>query len=241
MTASRTASPRERILDAAALEIVQSGYAGSSLSAIAGRLGLTKGALSRQFPTKDSLIDEIVQMLGIVLEQEHERSIDVYRRSGIRALVRFMVSVGYRLSVEPPLAAGVVLFSDRGVPDRPISELFDIWRRVLTDFLVHAQHTGEIPLSTPVEQSAEFLLVSSLGKPILMYRAPTLPVDPAIQFNFLRVALRACGAGEDEIESSIVDVMETLGAGSIPSMPNRDIFRRSTAPLRKGTPPTFSE
>ena len=56
-------SSRDDMLIAAALEIVENGYAASSYAAIAARLGLTKGALVRRFPAKKDIALEGVNSI----------------------------------------------------------------------------------------------------------------------------------------------------------------------------------
>lgn len=50
---------RERILRAAASEIVQSGYRGTTLVRVAARAQVTLGAVSFHFPTKQALVQEV--------------------------------------------------------------------------------------------------------------------------------------------------------------------------------------
>ncbi|MBF9072799.1 TetR/AcrR family transcriptional regulator [Streptacidiphilus fuscans] len=50
---------RNRVLRAAASEIVQSGYHGTTLARVAARADVTLGAVSFHFPTKQALIQEV--------------------------------------------------------------------------------------------------------------------------------------------------------------------------------------
>src|SRR5699024_3069103 len=107
---------RDQILAAAACEITQHGYAASSLSSIASHLGLTKGALVRRFPAKEQLAWGITATLRDAIAQERERSLKMYPRSGIRALLRFLLGIGEQAAVNPQFGAAVVLFFDRSSP-----------------------------------------------------------------------------------------------------------------------------
>lgn len=60
---------RKAIAEAAAQEFLLHGYAGTSLSAIAKRLELTKGALSYHFPTKADFAGYFIQTLRTATAQ----------------------------------------------------------------------------------------------------------------------------------------------------------------------------
>ena len=67
---------RERILHAALALFAQRGYAGTSMSDIAGALGLSKAALYRHFESKQAILDAIVARME---EQDGEHA----RQSGV--------------------------------------------------------------------------------------------------------------------------------------------------------------
>ena len=60
---------KERILSAALELFAQSGYLGTSMSDIAKQLGLTKAALYKHFPSKQSILDQIVAHMNQLDEQ----------------------------------------------------------------------------------------------------------------------------------------------------------------------------
>ena len=55
---------KERILDAALGLFAQSGYPGTSMSDIAGVLGITKGALYKHYASKQEILDSIVERMN---------------------------------------------------------------------------------------------------------------------------------------------------------------------------------
>lgn len=61
-SAPRSARTRERILDAAAVVLNRSGYAGTRLLDIAGLAGLQAPAIYYHFASRDELIQEVVQV-----------------------------------------------------------------------------------------------------------------------------------------------------------------------------------
>ena len=62
---------KERILEVALELFAQSGYLGTSMSDIADRLGITKGALYKHYAGKQEILDSIVQRMS---EMDYERA-----------------------------------------------------------------------------------------------------------------------------------------------------------------------
>ena len=60
---------KERILEVSLELFAQSGYLGTSMSDIAKQLGLTKAALYKHFPSKQSILDQIVAHMNQLDEQ----------------------------------------------------------------------------------------------------------------------------------------------------------------------------
>lgn len=156
-------SARDSMLNAAALEIVEHGYAASSLASIASRLGLTKGALVRRFPVKEEIAWGIIDMLRGVISNEYSRSLAVYPQSGIRSLIRFLLAVGTRAAREPQLAAAVVLFTDRASPGFEVAEVLDDWTQAIHGFLDVARDAGEVDPATDLQELAEYIFITNMG------------------------------------------------------------------------------
>jgi AcrR family transcriptional regulator len=70
---SKSARTRERILDAAAVVLNRNGYAGTRLSDIAGLAGLATPAIYYYFPSRDEVIQEVVQV-GLRRTMAHVRA-----------------------------------------------------------------------------------------------------------------------------------------------------------------------
>ena len=62
---------KERILEAALELFAQSGYLGTSMSDIAGELGITKGALYKHYTSKQEILDSIVERMN---KTDYERA-----------------------------------------------------------------------------------------------------------------------------------------------------------------------
>ena len=67
---------KERILETALELFAQSGYLGTSMSAIAGRLGITKGALYKHYAGKQEILSSIVARMA-QMDYEHAADYDM--------------------------------------------------------------------------------------------------------------------------------------------------------------------
>lgn len=186
---------RERadLLCAAACEITERGFAGASLSAIAARLGLTKGALVRQFPTKEHFARGIIELLRTALNEALARSLAVYPNSGLHALVRFLLVIQTRASSRPEVTAGIVLLSDRAAPERETAALAENWLHNLVTLLELSQQQHEIDADVSVSRLANHLMMLNLGEAIVRTRnlTPKIPAPPldALRFTFRNVGV----------------------------------------------------
>ena len=62
---------KERILETALELFAQNGYLGTSMSDIAGKLGITKGALYKHYTSKQEILDSIVERMN---KMDYERA-----------------------------------------------------------------------------------------------------------------------------------------------------------------------
>ena len=62
---------KERILETALELFAQSGYLGTSMSDIAEKLGITKGALYKHYTSKQEILDSIVEQMN---KMDYERA-----------------------------------------------------------------------------------------------------------------------------------------------------------------------
>lgn len=73
---------RKAIICAAAAELLERGYAGSSLSQIAGRLNVTKGALAYHFSTKHKLLEAVAAALQESVRATYGQAMKAFPVSG---------------------------------------------------------------------------------------------------------------------------------------------------------------
>ena len=60
---------KERILETALALFAQNGYLGTSMTEIAGQLGITKAALYKHYAGKQQLLEQIVARMNVMDEQ----------------------------------------------------------------------------------------------------------------------------------------------------------------------------
>ncbi len=194
----------DKILAAAGQEFAQRGYAASSLSAIAGHLGLTKGALVRKFPTKADLARGVIATLRAVIEDKRVEANAVYPQSGLRQLMHFIYSVGTHTKDNRQLQAAIVLFTDRTSPVFEGLDIYTDWTTALSSFLRNAQKANEIDTSRDARELAEYIFLINTGEAVFQPRRYT---GPQLQtLHFLRLALRGLGAREiDMITTEVIE------------------------------------
>ncbi len=81
----RSVATRERLLDAAVDELLASGYAGLTTSAVSNRAGVSRGAQQHHFPHKELLIAEAIRHLAERQIAELETVFESAPRGRVRA------------------------------------------------------------------------------------------------------------------------------------------------------------
>lgn len=204
---------RQEILNAAAQEFVERGYAAATLSSVAGRLGLTKGALAHHFPTKGDLLAGLGEQLWHAIQDSNKKTRAAYPDSGVHAAVAYMIQLGAIASKNIQVASTLVLLTDRGAPTNVISEIVFSWLDGLILFLKEAQHSGQIDANQNVEEIAEFMMATNIGTTLIPNRTPT-PQNRRKRMRFLKLGLRTLGIDnpdqivDDVIQSGHIDVPE---------------------------------
>lgn len=204
---------RQSILEAAAAEMMQHGYAASSLSSIALRMSLTKGALARQFPTKDELARAVMDDLKTTILAQRELSLAAYPDSGIRATVHFLLTLGRKPDEDTLMAAGIVLLTDRTSPTFGDAGTLAVWNESLGTFFEMAKRDGELLSEASANDLAEYTLVTYIGEVVFAAGAHS-PAAQAEPLHFLRFTLRA--AGVRHIDAVIDEVSASLGLSGGP-------------------------
>ena len=205
---------RQEILEAAAAEFVERGYAAATLSSVAGRLGLTKGALAHHFPTKDELLSGLGEKLSLAIEDSDRVTRAAFPDSGIHAAVAYLVQLSAIAAKDVCVASTLVLLADRGAPPSAISGLVFEWLDGLVVFLKQAQESGQIPASADAEEFGEFMLAPNIGTPLIPSRTST-PQNRRKRLRFIRLGLASLGL---ENADQIVDEVLLSGYIDVPAI-----------------------
>jgi AcrR family transcriptional regulator len=154
---------RARILEAAAEVFSEEGYAGSGISAIADRAGVTGGALYKHFASKAELLLEVVEQAVHALPLSATLSADDAATPRVFAeLVSLYAAPGMRrvrrLAIEIHAAAS---------RDRDAAKLLQGFNRrthrALRERLERCRAGGATPAALDVERTASLLLVLVMG------------------------------------------------------------------------------
>lgn len=155
---------RAAILDAAAIEFYKRGFAAASLSAIAAHIGRTKGALTREFPAKDDLAWGMIPSLYTGIDEECATALELYRSSGTRALLHFILAMDRRGYLYPQVTGSIMLYLDRAAPTYAMSGQREAWQAALRTLLREAVAQGELEQGTNTTDLAELILITILGE-----------------------------------------------------------------------------
>lgn len=152
---------RNRILDAAEDLVLDRGFDAMSIQAIAGRAGIAKGAVYREFASKQQILDVLLQRaMGRMTEASRARLGDTPPR----------LSEAYRVGVEvlldDPLMTAAFL-DDAGVLGSYIDTVTDGRYRArhlaVVDWIADLQRRGSLSASVDAEALALALSSTTLG------------------------------------------------------------------------------
>ncbi|MDN3496864.1 TetR/AcrR family transcriptional regulator [Planococcus sp. APC 4015] len=167
----RSAETRERILRAAAAEILADGYASASLSSIAARLGLTKGALAYHFPSKWDAAEALFAHTSAVYDELRQGVRDDGLR-GVRALVAMLARGALRTRTDVVFAAANSLIMTPGHLTFELPPVLIMLIDTYAEYLTEAIEDGEVSADLDVVEAAEEMMVTYIGGMMLFTRHP---------------------------------------------------------------------
>lgn len=197
---------------AAAAELLEHGYAGSSLARIAGRIDLTKGALAYHFPTKVSLLGAVIGHLQGALEASHAEAMAVFPQRGSRVCVAQMAMFGYTISTDAVAAAAVSLFADPSAPEGVMAPILIDWHRMISGCFEESIEVEGVRLVVPTPQAAEFFIASMAGSILTARFLPEISVDRD-RLKFTELTLQTLGF--PDAAQIVADVLAALAEGKI--------------------------
>jgi AcrR family transcriptional regulator len=157
---------RARLLDAAAAEFTEHGYAGTSLQAIAKRAGLTRGAVYWNFDSKQDLF---LALLDERVDQPARELMRLTETAEADQPTAALVSQGLARLVAEQAPLILLLFEHwaAAVRDPALREAFNERQHALRALLAHAlearhEATG-VPLTYPPERLATAVVALATG------------------------------------------------------------------------------
>lgn len=115
--------------------MVERGYTAASLSRIAARLGLTKGALGHHFPTKQDIAVAVFDEANVLADQTAARARQLFPDSSLRACIAFFAGIAHAGWTDPIATASLALYQDRSVPVEIAMRSFARSREIIEGFL----------------------------------------------------------------------------------------------------------
>lgn len=153
---------RAAILEVAAEEFEAHGYVGASLSVIAERLGLTKGALYFHYQSKGDIAKSIVANYHDAWEPRVREA--EARDKGPLEAIRWLtgqVALAYRDDIH--IRAAVRLVRDRAAIDVELPRPFVQWIETSQMFLERAAEAGEIRKDLNIQLVAHLSVAAWFG------------------------------------------------------------------------------
>lgn len=203
-----TQSTKRAIARAAALEFLEQGFSAASLSSIAQRLGLTKGALVYHFPEKAAFATHFIELVNDANRLAEEFACAEYPHSGSRKLLLQFLQVRTWREMHPEFAAGVALTIDGGSPTSSAADVLRSWLRSATEAFQQCAEAGQLdPAVTPLE-AAEMFVVTNLGA-TFFGDFVRLNAPGTQQLRFVRLALLSLGFADAHEQAD--EVIERYG------------------------------
>ncbi len=165
-----SSATRAELLLAAALEIRERGYSGASFSSVAARLGLTKGAFAYHFPTKRDIAVALMDEFSNAFTRAIEHSREKFPKNNLKTAMSALIEIELEAENDPVVSAAFTLMLDPQPPVDDIHEKFLWWIEIFKEFIQNAVEADEVDLPVPLDDAAEFLIVSLLGLTTLSRR-----------------------------------------------------------------------
>ncbi|MDI3403260.1 ScbR family autoregulator-binding transcription factor [Streptomyces cavernicola] len=152
----RAEQTRQRLLRAAAEVFDELGYAGTSVTKIVQRAGVTPGAMYFHFKSKDDLARAVIRAMP-------DTVLPLTEGSGLQHLVDVILVWSQQLQHNPMMRAGVRLVVEQSAFGQSDASSFRDWERILTESLVKAQELGQLRDSVVPEEVAQLVLGATTG------------------------------------------------------------------------------
>ena len=173
----RARATKASIVEGAAAVFEEIGYGNASLSSVAERAGVTKGALYFHFKSKEDLALAVIEAQHALVTQEGER-IAGLGRSALSTIIMTCASFGRLLVQEPVVRAGIRLTLEASAFGQSVTAPYEDWIRTMEFLTRQGQSEGEIDEALDPAAFARYLVASFSGvqmvSGVLTHRADVL-------------------------------------------------------------------
>jgi AcrR family transcriptional regulator len=171
---ARAVATRRAIVEAAAGVFVDRGYPGASISEIAERSGVTKGAMYFHFKSKELLAQAVIEQqaeANAALQERFESSdlsalavlVSMVRELGVQMREDVVVRAAMRLAVEIPASEG-----------EDLGSTYDAWSTPTEAVIGHAIAQGDLRDSIDPVELSRFLVAAFTGIQTVSYASTNL-------------------------------------------------------------------
>jgi AcrR family transcriptional regulator len=157
---------KSSILAGAAAVFEEAGYGSASLSTVAERAGVTKGALYFHFSSKEDLALAVIQAQHDLMTEDARRAA-LNGRDALSTMVMISGSFGRQLMREQIVRAGVRLTLEASAFGQRVTEPYHDWIRTMESLTRQGQATGEINDAVDAAAFARYLVASFTGVQML--------------------------------------------------------------------------
>ena len=222
MSASTTASPRQRIIDAAIACFGRDGFHGASMQQICAEASMSPGALYRYFPSKVSIIAAIAEAERdghkVFFERlaQADDPVEALASIGIDKLEQLLSGPNAALCAET-MAEAIRNPEVRGMFDRNMAEA----RAAVVAALKRGQERGMVDPALDVETACQLIMAMGDGLSVHQSLDPTLTAArfrPVLQLLFRRF-LRPVAIALVLLLPLILPILLPCGALAQPAAP----------------------
>ena len=212
MPRTTATATRDRMLHAGAVEILARGYAGATLSSIAARVGVTKGALTYHFPSKVDFATAMLDHLRSV-HAELREAVRAESLRGLRGQLTLQVRIGMRMTTDLVFAAAHTLVV---TPSTGVTTIPPVLLDMAAGYAVHLREAiddGELPATIDADAASEEIVICQIGTFVFLSRHPDRFPQPP--YRVTRHLLTALGAHEVDALVDQVLAAESATGGDV--------------------------
>lgn len=153
---------RDAILSGAASVFEEMGYGQASLSQVAERAGVTKGALYFHFPSKDDLARAVIAEQHAFITAENEVVL-TYGISPLESMILCCRRFADNLLAEPIVRAGTRLTLEASAFDHDVRQPYRDWVALMSKLARDAQGAGQLRGGLDTGGFGRFVVSSLVG------------------------------------------------------------------------------